>query len=194
MVSGGGGFRTGSSGVARARRYFAGSGYWPYSSSDYGYGPSGYAYGPEIEAANPGFFAVPSVPPPPAKPAEAQVLELQGERWVRLSPDGPPQVVGGSVQPETVANPAASRQAPAPKSAALPAAMLVFRDGHQEEIGQYTIMGTTINIRTDYWSSGSWTRKVQLAELDVPATLKLNQERGANFRLPSGPEEVMIGP
>jgi hypothetical protein len=30
--------------------------------------------------------------------------------------------------------------------------------------------------------------------LDVPATLKLNQERGAKFSLPSGPNEVMIRP
>jgi hypothetical protein len=72
--------------------------------------------------------------------------------------------------------------------------MLVFRDGHQEAIGRYTIMGTTIYVSTEYWTSGAWTRSVQIAELDVPATLKLNRERGANFRLPSGPEEVMIGP
>ena len=76
----------------------------------------------------------------------------------------------------------------------LPPAVLVFRDGHQEEIGKYMITGATIYVSTDYWTSGSWTRKVQIAELDVPATLKLNQERGANFRLPSGPEEVIVRP
>jgi hypothetical protein len=72
--------------------------------------------------------------------------------------------------------------------------VLVFRDGHQEEVGKYTIMGSTIYISTDYWTSGSWTRKVQIAELDVPTTLKLNQERRTNFKLPSGPNEVMVRP
>ena len=70
----------------------------------------------------------------------------------------------------------------------------MFRNGHQEEIGKYLISGTTIYAGADYWSGGSWTRKVQLAELNVPATLKLNQDRGARFTLPSSPEEVMIRP
>jgi len=30
--------------------------------------------------------------------------------------------------------------------------------------------------------------------LDVPATLKLNEDRGAKFSLPSGPNEVMFRP
>jgi hypothetical protein len=72
--------------------------------------------------------------------------------------------------------------------------VLVFRDGHEEEIGKYVISGTTIYTSADRWSSGSWTRKVQIAALNVPATLKVNQERGAKFRLPSGPNEVMIRP
>jgi hypothetical protein len=76
----------------------------------------------------------------------------------------------------------------------LPTAVLVFRDGHKEEIGKYVIMGATICTSANYWSSGSWTRKVQIVELDVPATLKLNEERGAKFSLPSGPNEVMIRP
>lgn len=181
--------------------YFSGPGYFPYYDSGF---DSGYDYGP-VPAPPPPVAYVPVTPPvspePPPKPAEAEVLELQGGHWVRLSLNGMPQGVEGSVQPERVTTPpsttpvAAAHQNPAPRPAAVPAsAMLVFRDGHQEAIGKYTIMGTTIFVSTDYWTSGAWTRKVQIAELDVPATLKLNQERGANFRLPSGPEEVMIGP
>ena len=55
--------------------------------------------------------------------------------------------------------------------------MLVFRDGHQEEISRYTIVGGNIYTSADYWNSGSWTKKVPLAELDVPSTLQLNRER-----------------
>jgi hypothetical protein len=201
-ASRGGGFGGRPSYVPRGRRYFAGPGYWPYYDSGF---DSGYEYGPAMQAPPPQVVYMPVGPPPapepPAKPAEAEVIELQGDHWVRLSPNGPPQVVGGSTQqqraaispPPAAVAPAHPTQAATP-IAATPSAMLVFRDGHQEAIGRYTIMGTTIYVSTEYWTSGAWTRSVQIAELDVPATLKLNRERGANFRLPSGPEEVMIGP
>jgi hypothetical protein len=71
---------------------------------------------------------------------------------------------------------------------------LVFRDGHQEEIEKYTIIGPVIHIRADYWSTGSWTRKVAITDLDLPATLKVNRERGGKFSLPSGPNEVVVRP
>lgn len=181
--------------------YFSGSGYFPYYDSGF---DSGFDYGPATTLPPPVVYvpgAPPVAPEPPPKPAEAEVLELQGDHWVRLSLNRLPQGVGESAQPERVVTPpsmtpaAPAHQNPAPRPAVAPAsAMLVFRDGHQEAIGKYTIMGTTIYVSTDYWTSGAWTRKVQIAELDVPATLKLNQERGSNFRLPSGPEEVMIGP
>jgi hypothetical protein len=186
--------------VPRGRRYFAGPGYFPYYDSGF---DSGFDYGPAM-GAPPQVVYMPAAPPaapePPPKPAEAEVIELQGDHWVRLSPNSPPQVVGGSTQRQPAISPSAAAVVQAhPTQAAIPAAappsaMLVFRDGHQEAIGKYTIMGTTIYVSTEYWTSGAWTRRVQIAELDVPATLKLNRERGANFRLPSGPEEVMIGP
>jgi hypothetical protein len=113
------------------------------------------------------------------------MLELQGDNWVETKSYGPPQVVGQVYRPEPIS---ASNTA-----AAAPSAVLVFRDGSRQEIGHYCIIGATIRISTDYWSTGSWTRTVAISELDVPATLKLNQERGTHFRLPSGPYEVMIG-
>jgi hypothetical protein len=76
----------------------------------------------------------------------------------------------------------------------LPPAVLVFRDGHQEEIAKYTIVGSTLVANADYWTTGAWTRKIQIADLDVPETLRLNQKRGAQFKLPSGPNEVIVRP
>ena len=78
--------------------------------------------------------------------------------------------------------------------AKLPPAVLVFRDGHQEEAAKYTIVGSTIFIKTDYWSSGSWTHEVPIVQLDIPATLDANQARGTKFSLPSRPGEVMMRP
>jgi hypothetical protein len=110
---------------------------------------------------------------------------LQGGHLVRVIPNGQPQTAGKSSRPQ----PEKASNLPT----AAPSAVLVFRDGHKEEIGKYCIKGSTIQISSDYWSTGSWTQTVQISDLDVPATLKLNQERGTNFRLPSGPYEVMIG-
>ena len=76
----------------------------------------------------------------------------------------------------------------------LPPAVLVFRDGRTEEVSDYTIMSGTIYSKADYWTSGSWTKKIQIADLDVPATLKMNQERGVKFVLPARPNEIVMRP
>ncbi len=192
-----------SSSLRRTRRVFAGSGFAPYYYSDYDdYGYDDYDYEPGIEAPPPPIMAAPLAQPtsmaPVPKPPESLVIELQGDHWVRITPYGAPQGVGASDQSSlsSPAPPATRRriQPAQPPISELPPAVLVFRDGHQEEVEKYTIMGGTIFISTDYWTSGSWTRKVQIAELDVPTTLKLNQQRGTNFKLPSGPEEVVVRP
>jgi len=174
------------------RRIFPRFGYAPYYSgfgydSDFGlnpaYQPAPEVSPPQVVAEEPAPTTTPLLPP---KPAEGPVLlELQGDNWVRIAADGPPQVVGQSYRP-------AQEKASSPQTAAA-SALLVFRDGHREEIGKYCIIGGTIHISADYWSTGSWTRTVNILDLDVPATLKLNQEQGTRFRLPSGPYEVMIG-
>jgi hypothetical protein len=71
---------------------------------------------------------------------------------------------------------------------------LLFKDGRKEEVKSYTIVSAVMYSSTDYWSSGSWNRKIQLADLDVPGTLKLNQERGVKFVLPSAANEVVTRP
>jgi hypothetical protein len=72
--------------------------------------------------------------------------------------------------------------------------VLVFRDGHQEEAAKYTIVGRTIFVKADYWSSGSWTREVPISDLDLAATRKVNEERGTKFSLPSRSGEVIFRP
>jgi hypothetical protein len=128
------------------------------------------------------------------------MLELQGDHWVRVTNHGQSQIEEHASEPD------ATRTSHLPSGAVLrqtqtaeppgelPHAVLVFRDGHREEIEKYMILGGAIYTSADYWSNGSWIRKVQIAELDVPATLLLNQGRGAKFSLPSGPNEVMIRP
>lgn len=59
------------------------------------------------------------------------------------------------------------------------ATVLVFRDGHQQEVSNYAIMGQTLYI------FDTRTQKVGLGDLDVPATIKLNDDRGVAFHLPN---------
>ena len=61
-----------------------------------------------------------------------------------------------------------------------PSTLLIFKDGHQLEIANYAIVGATLYDLTDGRS-----KKVQLADLDLPATVKKNDERGVAFQLPA---------
>jgi hypothetical protein len=180
----------------RSRRSSAGPGFVPSFYSDYDSEP-------ETSEAPPQTVEPTAQPAPAASVSKpGLVLELQGDHWVRLTNYGELQsgeqssqrVLEPGSKPSSVpaANP--HRTQAVEPAVALPPAVLVFRDGHEEEIKKYTIVGATIYTSSDYWSSGSWTRNVQIADLDIPATLKLNQERGAKFTLPSGPNEVMMRP
>ena len=60
-----------------------------------------------------------------------------------------------------------------------PATVLVFRDQHKEEISNYAIVGQTLVS-----FSAQRTKKIPLANLDLPATEKANDDRGVTFRVP----------
>ncbi len=62
--------------------------------------------------------------------------------------------------------------------------VLVFRDGHRAEVTNYAIVGDTL-----YNLSGSphVPRKVQIADLDLEATIRANDERGMDFAIPQKP-------
>jgi hypothetical protein len=57
---------------------------------------------------------------------------------------------------------------------------LVFKDGHQLEIENYAVVGQTL-----YDLTPGHSRKIALADLDLPATQKENDDRGVTFQLPS---------
>jgi len=134
----------------------------------------------------------------PPSPPESLLLELQGDQWVRVTSPSQSPVGAQAAQPESP--PASAPRSVTPRIRAaeplreLPPAVLVYRDGHQEVVEDYTIIGPTLYTSADYWSSGSWTREVQIAQLDIPATLKINRERGLKFSLPSGPGEIVVRP
>jgi len=77
---------------------------------------------------------------------------------------------------------AAPPKEPAPV-AEQPQTLLVFKDGHHIEVQNYAIVGDML-----YDMTPGHSRRVLLAELDLDATSKQNDERGIDFRLPPRPK------
>jgi hypothetical protein len=71
----------------------------------------------------------------------------------------------------------ASQESPADQ----PETVLVYKDGHQDEIQNYAVVGEML-----YDLSPGHRRKIALADLDLAATVKQNDDRGIDFRLPPG--------
>jgi hypothetical protein len=151
---------------------------WPYFPPEY------------EDASEPVVYVQP--PAAPASPApqprqeavpSAALLELQGNQWVKVTSFTSTQVPAGS---------GSSTSPVVPKE--LPPAVLVYRDGHSEEVSSYSIIGATLYTKSDYWTSGAWSRKIQIADLDLTATVKQNRDRGIKFDLPSSPDEVILRP
>lgn len=199
-----GGFLTGPRRHHRSYRGYGSAIYpylYPYYYSDY---YPGYYSGRAPGKSQPARVTVvqnsqPRAEAPLPPPPESLVLELQGNHWVRITSSGQTEA-GSQSQKQGSVHTSSLRTISPVESVALeatrnlPPAVLVFRDGHKEEITRYTIVGGTIYANTNYWNDGSWTKKVPIAKLNVPATLELNRERGAKFRLPSGPGEVVVRP
>lgn len=186
-----------------ANRYAFYPNYYPYYDSPYGEGPD--------EPTPPLREVPPQAPMAPVvlastKPVEPLVVELRGDHWVRLTGYGASEITNQLPASQIVpaapaATPMKAKLKTADGSAAiqtteekLPPAILIFRDGHREEISRYTIINKTISAKSDYYSSGSWTRNIQIADLNVPATLQANRDANTKFSLPTRPNEVVMRP
>jgi hypothetical protein len=60
-----------------------------------------------------------------------------------------------------------------------PGTLLVFKDGHKLEVKNYAIVGDQL-----YDLTTGRARKIPLADLDLDATQKQNEDQGINFQLP----------
>jgi hypothetical protein len=60
--------------------------------------------------------------------------------------------------------------------------VIVYKDGHELEIGNgnYAIVGDLL-----YDLSGPIAKKIKLADLDLPQTIQLNEQRGVDFSVPA---------
>jgi hypothetical protein len=163
-----------------------------YADSDLDYSGPGPGVSTQARMAQP--YEPPAPPPSPASPL---ILEIHDGQWVRIPTGGemlnaaksPKADSGSAFNAQVVIPEAAENEPPRP---ALPPAVLVFRDGHSEEVRKYVIQGANLYVTAAYLTTGSWTKKIPLTDLDIPASLKVNKDRGTKFNLPSGPNEVVV--
>jgi hypothetical protein len=93
-----------------------------------------------------------------------------------------------SLMPPPVQHAADRDSAPQPDAqaeepvSAQPSTVLVFKDGHQSDVLNYAIVGDTL-----FDFAEGRTRKILLADLDLKATQKANDDRGVDFRIPPTP-------
>lgn len=138
--------------------------------------------------------------PPPAQPL---MIELQNGHYMRLSSTA---ANGEPLLPEPDhARPAKPDRPNSTHIAALnsiiqasaldlPPALLVFRDGHSEEVRDYAIADGILYARGDYYADGYWTKKIAISALNLSQTLEANTARNVKFVLPTSPNEVITRP
>jgi len=123
----------------------------------------------------------------PERPTKPLLIEWQGDRFVRYGEaqkgEAPDFAEASSGR---AASPAASRE--------IPPAVLVYRDGHREEVSDYVIARGILYARGNYSGDGSSLRNIQLSALDLSATMRANQDGSVKFVLPTGPNEVITRP
>lgn len=131
-----------------------------------------------------------------AKPIMPVVIELEGDRYVRRTPDetakstSPRTEVGRTVAPGSTVPSSEARFA----RAEAPPTVFVFRDGRRAESSDYSIISGVIYAKDNYWKTGAWSQNIKIGDLDLSATERANRDRGVSFRLPSAPNEVITRP
>jgi hypothetical protein len=126
-------------------------------------------------------------------PSQPLMIERQNGRYVRITstpangealPLEAKQAQTSNMKPALATEPAHS----------LPPALLIFRDGHTEEVRDYAIADGTLYARGDYYTDGYWNKKINLSKLNLAQTLQANNQRNVKFVLPSSPNEVITRP
>ena len=174
-----GGTHVGSGG-ARFEHFRRGGFGYPYFYSDFGDGSA------EVTLPPPNFVEKRIVEP--ERPTEPLLIEWHGDHFVRY---GAAQTAVQSSDYAEVAS-AAPAMKPGASSHAIPPAVLIYRDGHREEVSDYVITRGVLYARGDGYSQAS--RNIQISALNLSATFKANQDSGVRFVLPERLNDVVTRP
>lgn len=144
----------------------------------------------------------PPVPERPPTPTQPLMIELQDGHYVRISGEDTSTAEMKQIDATTPTRAPVSRRpgthsiiatsSPAPQQ--LPPAVLVFRDGRREEVSDYTIADGNLYTHANYYTDGSWNKKIALSSLNLTDTINANESRGIKFQLPAAPNEVIVRP
>ena len=182
-------FHAGHSGPRPLRgRYFPLGLYDPFYAdylSDTGYPVSSQ---PQVIVLRPPQLTSAAEPAP--TPSQPLMIELQGDRYVQISGDQSSR----SELIDSDRTKLVTRSSDPASSSPISPAVLIFRDGHRSEVSAYTIAGGTLYASSDFATTGSWNQKIELSTLNVPETIAANSNRSHQFRVPSSPNEVIVGP
>jgi len=142
--------------------------------------------------------AAPAAAVPTPQPAPPLLIEWRGDHYVQISGEqtsdsDADNILRQSAQ-HSASQPPRSYVVQATRPTAPPSAILVFRDGSHEQISGYTITDGVLYAQQNFYTDGSWNKKILLSSLDLPTTVKENQARGISFQLPAAPNQVIVGP
>ena len=155
-------FRTGNP-YQHHRGFYGRRGFYPYASyypySYYGYeDPSFYDTENEDQDSYASYQAPSYTAPPPEESGLRSDVQVLSGKIDRLQAD----VEARSRKPEQE-----------------PTTALVFRDQHVEEVRNYAIAGGTLWVL-----NAQAAKKIPLTQLDLVATVKMNDDRGVGFQVP----------
>ncbi len=182
----GAGSRYGSGSHLGSRQFYSRGGHFNHGRFDhrfrnrfgYGYGYPGYGYGYPYYSYLPGidpywwWDSYPSDDAEQRQIADEMNQENLEEQQALREQD---QDAYAQARPmRRQAEPAASKEADND-----PATVLIYRDQHQREVRNYAIVDDLIYVFTP-----QRTERVPLSVIDVQATIRANQDRGVDFRLP----------
>ena len=150
---------------------------YPYASFYYPYYP----------VVDPYMYSAPMDAGPNGDQAENYDDQYEGGPTIfdRRGPGAPPPNNYYVTPPpiQTAEAPAASAPvAEAAPDEPQPSTILVFKDGHKLEVENYAIVGANL-----FDLSAGHRQKIPIADLDVAATQKANEDQGIEFKLPSVP-------
>jgi hypothetical protein len=136
-----------------------------------------------------------SAPPAPqdSGPVQPLLIELRGGRYVRIGSDE--NSISDETDQQSVFDGSQTHpMQPSRPSAPPPLTVLVFRNGSREQVADYTIAEGILYAAANYYAEGSWNKPIALSSLDLPATVNENRALGVRFRVPAGPNQVIVGP
>src|SRR5262249_26028066 len=107
-----------------------------------------------------------TTPQPIASTMQPVLIELEGDRYVRRNAEDTSEAIAVDQQPAIRhAGKPADMATHTPANPDLAPVVLIFRDGHREDVSAYTITDDTLYANGDYYANGSWNKKIELSSL-----------------------------